>query len=233
MSLRIWLAELIGTFALVFVGVAAIASGASSLAVALAFGLTVSVMIAAVGALSFAHFNPAVTVGFWVMRRVSFRNLLLYWSAELSGAVLAVLLLRTTYGSERLDAVRYGVTLLAPEVSTAQGVATEVVLTFFLMFVIATCVIQKQAQAGLYIGFTVALCAVAGGTLTGASMNPARSFAPALFAGSWSQHWLYWFAPILGAILASLMATYLWQPKPKLEAGQSSALQRVSDSKRV
>ena len=82
---RIWLAEFIGTFALVFAGIAAIASGASGLAVAFAFGLSVAVMIAAVGALSFAHFNPAVTVGFFVLRRITFRELLLYWSAELAG----------------------------------------------------------------------------------------------------------------------------------------------------
>lgn len=109
-------------------------------------------MIAAVGALSFAHFNPAVTVGFRVMRRISFRELL-YWSAELSGALFALLCLKGFVGSARLELVNYGATLLASETSTTQGVATETVLSFFLMFVIATCVLQKQAQAGLYIGW--------------------------------------------------------------------------------
>ena len=229
MTPRIWLAEFIGTFALVFAGIAAAASGASSLAVALAFGLTVSVMIAAVGALSFAHFNPAVTVGFWMMRRIGFRELLLYWSAELSGAVVGVLSLQTFYGSVRLDAVGYGATLLAPDVTVWQGVAIETVLTFFLMFVIASCVIQKQSQAGLYIGLTVVLCAVAGGALTGASMNPARSFAPALFSGRWTHHWLYWLAPGMGAVVASVAATYLWQAEPELETAQNPALQQVGD----
>ena len=110
MSFRIWLAEFIGTFALVFVGIAALASGAGGLAIALAFGFTVAVMIAAVGALSFAHFNPAVTVGFWAMGRIGFRELLLYWSAELSGAVSAVFSLRLFYGAERLAPVHYGAT---------------------------------------------------------------------------------------------------------------------------
>ena len=229
MSFRIWLAEFIGTFALVFAGIAALASGAGALAVALTFGFTVAVMIAAVGALSFAHFNPAVTVGFWAMGRIGFRELLLYWSAELSGAVVAVFSLRLFYGAERLAPVHYGATLPAADVSVLQAVAIEIILTFFLMFVIAACVIQKQAQAGLYIGLTVTLCAVAGGALTGASMNPARSFAPALFGGDWTHHWLYWLAPIAGAVLASGVATYLWRPRLELKTGQNPALQQAGD----
>lgn len=229
MTPRIWLAEFIGTFALVFAGIAAIASGASGLAVALAFGLTVTVMIAAVGAISFAHFNPAVTVGFLLMRRIRVVDALLYWSAELLGAVLAVFCLRVLLGAELLASVNYGLTSLAPNISLMQGVGIEVILTFFLMFVIATCVIQKQAQAGLYIGFTVALCAIAGGSFTGASMNPARSFAPALFAGDFSAHWLYWLAPITGASIAALAASYLWQPELELEKAQSPALQQAGD----
>ena len=229
MNPRIWLAEFIGTFTLVFVGVAALASGADTLAVALAFGLSVTVMIAAVGAISFAHFNPAVTVGFWVLRRISLSELFLYWSAELSGAVFALLCLRGLVGVAKLEPVNYGATLVAADVSILQGAVIEMVLSFFLMFVIATCVIQKQAQAGLYIGFTVTLCAVAGGALTGASMNPARSFAPALFSGHWAHHWLYWVAPIMGAAIAAVVAKYLWPSEPELERAQSPALQQVGD----
>ena len=229
MTTRIWVAEFIGTFALVFAGIAAIASGASSLAVALAFGSSVAVMIAAVGAISFAHFNPAVSVGFWVLRRITFKELLLYWSAELAGALSAVLTLHLFYGAERLRPVAYGVTRLAPDVSVWQGAAIETILTFFLMFVIATCVIQKQALAGVYIGTTVTLGAIAGGALTGASMNPARSFAPALFANDWSHHWLYWLAPIIGAATAAIAATFLWQPAHDLQEGSSPALQQAGD----
>lgn len=211
--MKIWLAEFIGTFALVFVGIGAIASGAEGLAVALAFGLTVAVMIAAVGGISFAHFNPAVTVGFFVLGRINFVQLLLYWSAELLGAMTAIFLLRFLYGVERLTSVNYGVTQLAPDISPLIGVWIEVILTFFLFFVIATCVIQQHPQPGLYIGFTVTLCAVAGGAITGASMNPARSFAPALAANLWTYHWVYWLGPILGAVLAALTARFLWQEK--------------------
>lgn len=229
MNARIWLAECIGTFALVFAGIGAIASGASGLAIALAFGLTVSVMIAAVGPISFAHFNPAVTVGFLVMRRINLREFVLYWSAELTGAIGALLALRLFYGAERLEPVRYGATLLAADVSIAQGMAVEIVLTFFLMFVIATCVIQEQALAGIYIGWTVTVGALAGGALTGASMNPARSFAPALLSGAWTHHWLYWVAPIIGAVVAALAAQYVWQPASAPETGTSPALQQAGD----
>jgi MIP family channel proteins len=211
--MKIWLAEFIGTLALVFVGIGALASGAEGLTVAFAFGLTVAVMIAAVGGISFAHFNPAVTVGFFVLGRINFLQLLLYWSAELLGATIAIFLLRVFYGAARLEAIAYGTTQLAPDVSPFIGVGIEAVLTFFLFFVIATCVMQQHPQPGLYIGFTVTLCAIAGGALTGASMNPARSFAPALAANIWTQHWVYWLGPILGATLAALVAKFLWQEK--------------------
>jgi aquaporin TIP len=215
--MKIWLAEFIGTFALVFAGIGAIASGAEGLAVAFAFGLTVAVMIASVGGISFAHFNPAVTVGFFVLGRINFVQLLLYWSAEFLGATAAVFLLKFFYGAERLTGANYGVTQLAPDISSFIGVGIEAVLTFFLFFVIATCVIQQHPQPGLYIGFTVTLCAIAGGALTGASMNPARSFAPALAANIWTQHWVYWLGPILGAVIAALTAKFLWQ-KPSEDA---------------
>ncbi len=211
--MKIWLAEFIGTFAIVFTGIASIAAGNDGLAVALTFGLTVAVMISAVGTISFAHFNPAVTVGFFVLGRINFVQLLLYWSAEFLGAVVAIFLLQSFYGAERLVSVNYGVTQLAPDISPLMGLGIEAILTFFLYFVIATCVMQKQAQAGLYIGFTITLCALAGGAITGASMNPARSFAPALFSGSWQHHWVYWLGPILGAGLAALVARFIYQEK--------------------
>jgi aquaporin TIP len=209
--MKIWLAEFIGTFALVFAGIGTLALGAEGLGVAFAFGLTVAGMIAAVGAISFAHFNPAVTVGFFALGRINFLQLLLYWSAEFVGATVAIFLLRFFYGAERLESVRYGVTQLAPAISPFIGVGIEAVLTFFLFFVIATCVIQQHPQPGLYIGFTVTLCAIAGGAITGASMNPARSFAPALAANIWTHHWVYWLGPILGATLAAFAARFLWQ----------------------
>lgn len=227
--MKVFLAEFIGTFTLVFAGCAAIATGGDLLSVALAFGLSVAAMIAAVGAISYAHFNPAVSVGFWVMGRISFKELLIYWSAELTGAVAALFVLRGLIGAARLESVSYGATLLSSDLNLWQGFGTEVILTFFLMFVIAHCVLQKQGAAGLYIGLTVTLCALAAGPLTGASMNPARSFAPALFAGIWSGHWLYWFAPIIGAVTAACAASFLWQGKAALQPAVSPALQQSAE----
>ena len=209
--MRIWLAEFIGTFALVFAGVGAIASGLNALGVSLAFGFAVAVMISAVGPISAAHFNPAVTVGFLVLRRITLAQLFLYWSAEITGAVVAMFVLKSWYGVERLSAVGFGATVLAPDLSPWVGVGIEAVLTFFLMFVIATIVIQKHALDGVYIGLTVALGALAGGALTGASMNPARTLGPALVGDVWVTHWVYWLGPILGASVAALTAQYLWQ----------------------
>jgi aquaporin TIP len=108
------------------------------------------------------------------------------------------------YGAERLATVDYGVTQLATNVSPLMGIGIEAVLTFFLFFVIASCVIQHHPQPSLYIGFTVTLCALAGGALTGASMNPARSFAPALAANLWTHHWIYWLGPIFGAMICEV-----------------------------
>jgi aquaporin TIP len=213
--MKIWLAEFIGMFALVFAGIGSIAAGNQGIAVALSFGLSVAVMISAVGGISFAHFNPAVTVGFFVLGRINLVQLLLYWSAEFLGAVAGVFALQLLYGTERLMAVSYGATQLAPYVSLIAGVGIEAILTFFLFFVIATCVLQKQPQAGLYIGFTVTLCALSGGALTGASMNPARSFAPALFGNIWQDHWVYWFGPVLGAVVAAYAARFLWGDRSK------------------
>ena len=152
-----------------------------------------------------------MTVGFLVLRRITVAQLFLYWSAEITGAVVAMLALRSWYGVERLSAVSFGATVLAPDLSPWVGVGIEAVLTFFLMFVIATIVIQKHALDGIYIGLTVALGSLAGGALTGASMNPARTLGPALVGDVWVTHWVYWLGPILGASVAALTAQYLWQ----------------------
>lgn len=223
--MRVWLAEFIGTFALVLAGVSALAAGASPLGVALAFGFAVAVMIAAVGPISAAHFNPAVTLGFWLLGRIGLTQLFSYWSAELAGALSAVLVLRSWYGVEKLAAAGFGATGLAPGLGPWTGVGVEAVLTFLLMFVIACVAAQQHALAGLYIGLTVSLGALAGGALTGASMNPARSFAPALLGGIWRDQWVYWLGPLLGAGAAALAVHFLWRqaPSPLVQAAAARA----------
>lgn len=197
------LAEGIGAFALVFAGcggamVADRFPGALQPAVVpLLFGLAIAVMIYAVGHLSGAHFNPAVTVAFSVVRHFPRREVLPYCAAQVTGGLIAMALL-----SRMLPAgAAYGATL--PMVPPAAAFCWEMILTFLLMFVITAVATDTRAvgtMAGVAIGGTVMLCAWLGGPVTGASMNPARSLAPALFQGTLSSLWIYWTAPFLGAL---------------------------------
>ena len=209
--LRRVIAELVGTYALVTAGCGAIMVNANSgeighVGVALTFGLSVMVMIAALGHLSGAHFNPAVTVAFALSRHFKWRDVPFYVGGQLSGAVLAALTLRLLLG----DVAQLGATL--PTNSAAQAFGIEVLLTAVLMLVIiavATDTRAVGAPAAIAIGATVALDALWGGSLSGASMNPARSFGPALVAGVWADQWVYWLAPVIGASIGALLYTWL------------------------
>jgi len=204
--MRALLAEAIGTFALVFAGAGAIMVDAETQAlgrvgVALTFGLVIMAMIYAVGHISGAHFNPAVTFAFSLTRHFPWNRALGYWLAQLAGAILAALLLRASLG----DLADVGATL--PSGSDGQAFLWEVVLTFFLMFVIMAVATDTRAvgeAAAIAIGGTVGLDAIFGGPISGASMNPARSIGPALVAGELGSLWLYIAAPLVGAALGAL-----------------------------
>jgi MIP family channel proteins len=207
-----YFAEFIGTFAIVFAGCGAVISNSMSqgavshLGVALTFGFVVAVMIYALGPVSAAHFNPAVTLGFAAVRRFPWRYAPAYITAQTGGALFASFLHRLLYGAELAARAGYGATTF--ELSSGQAFGFEVVLTFFLMLVIMAMATDKRvsgAVPGLAIGLTVALCATFGGPATGASMNPARSLAPALFSGgeALSSLPLYLLAPCLGSLLAA------------------------------
>jgi aquaporin TIP len=219
-------AEAIGTFALCFVGILAInvdtiggSDGAASLAtIAFAHGLTIAVMVAALGALSGAHFNPAVTAGFVATGRMPAATGAMYVGAQLAGAALASLLIAWLFG---LDIVRAGTPAMAPSVRPLGGMVVEVVTTFFLVLVIFGTAVDHRAPKSVFplaIGLTVALDIMATGPITGAAMNPARALGPALVSGAWDNHWAYWAGPILGGVLAAfLQHRFLMEYAPSVE----------------
>lgn len=215
------LAEGLGTFGLVFAGCGAIMIDTESygqithVGVCLVFGLIITVMIYAFGHISGAHFNPAVTLGFVLARHFPLRRLWVYWGAQLVGAVAAALCLRILLG----DIADLGATLPTGAGGAWQSFVFEALLTFFLMVVIMAMATDTRAvgqAAALAIGATVALEALFAGPISGASMNPARSLAPALVSFTWSAQWVYLSAPFLGAIAGALV--YRWIR----EAGQLS-----------
>jgi len=208
-------AEFLGTFALVFAGTGAIvinevSSGAITHAgIALTFGLVVMAMIYTVGDISGAHLNPAVTVGFWAARRFPGRAIAPYLMSQSAGALTASALLRILFPQNRL----LGATI--PAGSELQSFILECVLTFLLMLTIlnvSTGAKEKGITAGIAIGAVIALEAMFAGPICGASMNPARSFAPALISGHLEHLWLYLVAPPLGSCAAMLACRCIREP---------------------
>jgi MIP family channel proteins len=199
-------AELIGTFALVFAGCGAIMVDANTHAlghvgVAISFGLVIMAMIYAVGHVSGAHFNPAVTFAFALSRHFPWPRVVGYWTAQLAGALAAAAILRASLG----NVAHVGATL--PSASQGQSFLWELVLTFFLMFVIVAVATDTRAvgeAAAIAVGGTVGLDAMFGGPISGASMNPARSAGPAIVSGDLHALWLYVVAPLAGAALGAL-----------------------------
>jgi MIP family channel proteins len=170
--------------------------------IAVVFGLIVAVMIYAVGHISGAHFNPAVTLAFAVARHFPFEEVLAYWTAQFVGAFSALSILKMILPIGK----SYGATV--PSVAVLQALSWEIILTFFLMFVIVAVATDTRAvgtMAGAAIGGTVMLLAWVGGPITGASMNPARSLAPAVFEGQLGVMWIYIIGPCLGAVVAALL----------------------------
>jgi len=215
-SLKAPLAEFIGTFSFFFVGIAAIVGTASPInngigliGIALAHGLALSVAVNVFGGVSGAHFNPAVTTGMLVAGRITLPRALQYIVAQLLAGVAAAAFCKAIFPVTAVAATNLGLPLPAPWASTSVVLAAEFVMTFVLMSSIYGTAVDERGKAvkigGFGIGLAVTGDILAGGPITGASMNPARSFGPALVQGDWTAHALYWIAPIAGAVVAALV----------------------------
>ncbi len=210
--MRRYLAEFIGTFAIVFAPVALAATAglkggaAGLLPAALVSGLAVLAMVYALGHISAAHFNPAVTLGFAVSRRFPWRYLLPYWISQLLGGICAAAVVTFLFGP--------GFGIHVPSVSPITAIVIEAMITFFLMLVIISVATDRRvngAVPGLAIGLTVVFGVMIAGPVTGGSMNPARSLGPALLAGgtALSSYWIYVVGPMAGAVIASLLYEFI------------------------
>jgi len=207
-------AEFVGTFTLIFIGGGAgIASGHDIVAVALANGLAIGIMVSNLGHISGGHFNPAITFGFLITRRIAASLAVIYWIAQFLGAIAAAALLRGIFPSIA------GAIPHAPGIADGKALIVEVVLTFFLVWAVwATAVDPRGAFksiAGLAIGLTITIDVLMGGPLTGAAMNPARAFGPELIGNMWGEGWIYYLGPVLGAVIASVAYEWLYLRPPQ------------------
>jgi aquaporin Z len=211
-ALRHFVAEFVGTFALVFVGSGSIIAATANrmdtglIVGALAHGLILAVMVSATMRIS-GHFNPAVTVGFLAARRIEPLMAGVYIAAQIMGAILAAYALKLLLPDMLTEATRVGGQSIALETSAGQAIGLEAIATFFLTFVIfGTAVDPKSPRiGGLAIGLTLSACILAIGPFTGGSLNPARSLGPAVASGVFEGQAVYWIGPLLGALAAALL----------------------------
>jgi aquaporin Z len=216
-------AETIGALALIFLGAGSVIADQFTggkvgfVGIALAHGLAIATMVAAAGHVSGGHFNPAVTLGFVVTGRMPASRGAAYVVAQLAGGVVGAWLLTLGFPAAAREAVGLGTPALAPGVSATAGIVIEAVLTFFLVYVVfgtAVDVRGQRATAALAIGLVITMDILAAGPLTGGAMNPARAFGPALVAGRWADHLVYWVGPALGAVAAAWTYQWLMEREP-------------------
>lgn len=214
-------AELVGTFMLCFIGAGSIVTnalvdGVGLLAIAVAHGLALSIAVSATMNVSGGHINPAVTVAMLVTGRIDAASAVAYIVAQLAGATIAGGALLVTFqglpgGAEAIASTGLGTPAPGPGISAGTALMAEVFLTFLLLFAIFGTAVDSRAPkiGGFGIGLTIAADILMGGPISGASMNPARTFGPGLVGGVWAAHWIYWVGPIVGAVIAALIYHHL------------------------
>ena len=243
---RNWFAEAIATYALVFFGPLSIIlsvvvfgdglSIESIIMISLGHGAVIGLMVYAFGHISGAHINPAVTIPMMITKKISVQDGIGYIIFQLLGAIIAALSLKAIL-PELGAKVNFGTQGGPSELlnsSIMAGITVEIILTFFLVTVIFLTAVHKKAPAGIHgisIGGMVFLLHLVGVPLTGASMNPARTFGPALVSGFWELHWLYWVAPIIGGIIAGVIMNYVFvnkaEPKTKSVSRSTNKSQQL------
>ena len=206
-------AEALGAFTLIFAGAGAIivTGGANLVAIAIAHGLAIALMVSALGHVSGGLFNPALTIGLWATRRIATVSAVLYIIAQLVGAVVAALALMVLFPEVMREAQSLGTPAVSPGIDFVQAVGIEAILTFFLMTAVFGTALDPRGPniGGFGIGLIITMNIFAAGALTGAAMNPARAFGPALASGTWDDHLVWWIGPAIGAVLAALVYHYV------------------------
>ncbi len=214
-------AEFIGTFTLIFIGVGAIACDVMTghllglTGIALAHGLAIAVMVSATAAVSGGHLNPAVTFGALVARKIDVVNGIGYIIAQCLGGIAAAFVVKLAMPEQVLSAISYGIPVVTKGTTLTQALIMEIVLTFFLVFVVFGTAIDKRAPkvGGLFIGLAVAMGVLMGAAVSGAAMNPARHLGPAVAGGGYENIWLYWVGPLVGGALAAIVYKYVLEEK--------------------
>ena len=213
----------LGAFALIFIGAGAIivTGGANLVAIAIAHGLAIALMISAVGHISGGLYNPALTIGLWATRRISTVSGILYIIAQLVGAVVAALALTLLFPDVMREATKLGTPGVSPGIDFVQAVGIEAIATFFLMTAVFGTALDPRGPAlgGFGIGLVLTMDILAVGALTGAAMNPARAFGPALLSGTWDDHLVWWIGPIIGAVLAAVVYHYVFADEQEAPVG--------------
>lgn len=217
-------AEAIGTFLFFFVGMGSVVINTylantnqappGLLSVALANGLVLAVLVSAFGAVSGAHFNPAVTLAVWIAGRIGWLRAVLYVLAQLVGAAAAGFLIRGLMSSEDWGPSKIGIPTLGPGIGSGVGIAIEAILTLVLVFAVLGTAIDPRGPriGGMAIGLAIACDTLFGGPLTGAAMNPARWFGPALATGTWDSGYVWIAGPLAGAAIAAVVYRFLLAP---------------------